>query len=48
MRLKKWFQYFTEKEKESLTNELITVILSRKRSMCNVLEYGEHKVFKHT
>ncbi|CAG8690691.1 10887_t:CDS:1, partial [Funneliformis caledonium] len=43
MRLKKWFQYFTDKEKTTLTTDLTTVILSRKRSMCNVLEYGEHK-----
>ncbi|CAJ0638254.1 11827_t:CDS:2 [Entrophospora sp. SA101] len=44
MRLKKWFQYFSEKEKISLTNDLTTLILARKRSMCNVIEYGEHKV----
>ncbi|CAG8487258.1 2009_t:CDS:2 [Acaulospora morrowiae] len=44
MRLKKWFQYFSDKDKASLTTDLTTVILSRKRSMCNVLEYGEHKV----
>jgi len=46
MRLKKWFQYFTDKEKTTLTTDLTTVILSRKRSMCNVLEYGEHKVLE--
>ncbi|CAB4385160.1 clathrin coat assembly protein ap19 [Rhizophagus irregularis] len=44
MRLKKWFQYFTDKEKTTITTDLTTIILSRKRSMCNVLEYGEHKV----
>lgn len=46
MRLKKWFQYFTDKEKTTITTDLTTIILSRKRSMCNVLEYGEHKVLE--
>ncbi|CAG8541255.1 18121_t:CDS:1, partial [Racocetra fulgida] len=43
MRLKKWFHFFSDKEKASLTTDLTTLILSRKRSMCNVLEHGEHK-----
>ncbi|CAG8454000.1 14977_t:CDS:2 [Cetraspora pellucida] len=44
MRLKKWFHCFSDKEKASLSTDLTTLILSRKRSMCNVLEHGEHKV----
>ncbi|RHZ68887.1 hypothetical protein Glove_292g26 [Diversispora epigaea] len=44
MRLKKWYQYFSDKDKTTLTNDLTTLILSRKRNMCNVLEHGQHKV----
>ncbi|KAG9295946.1 hypothetical protein G9A89_011798 [Geosiphon pyriformis] len=44
MRLKKWYQFFSDREKIGITKELTTSILSRKRSMCNILEYGEHKV----
>ncbi|CAG8504218.1 9509_t:CDS:2 [Paraglomus brasilianum] len=44
MRLRKWFQFYNEKQKTNLSTDLSTIILGRKRSMCNVLEYGEHKV----
>ncbi|CAG8495190.1 19626_t:CDS:2, partial [Racocetra persica] len=43
MRLKKWFHFFSDKEKATLTTDLITLILSRKRSMCNVLEHDREE-----
>ncbi|CAG8449874.1 8682_t:CDS:10 [Ambispora leptoticha] len=33
-----------KRQKTLIPTELTTLILSRKRSMCNVLEFGEHKV----
>ncbi|CAG8519700.1 681_t:CDS:2 [Ambispora gerdemannii] len=44
IRLKKWYHFFSERQKTLISTELTTLILSRKRSMCNVLEFGEHKV----
>ena len=44
MRLQKWYQAFTQKEKKKIQRELVAAILARRSKMCNVLEYRETKV----
>lgn len=44
LRLTKWYQTISQKEKTKITRELTTLILSRRAKMCNVLEYKDFKV----
>jgi len=44
LRLQKWYNPITQKEKRRTTRELITMILARKPKMCSFLEYRDQKV----
>ncbi|RDD47675.1 AP-1 complex subunit sigma-1A [Trichoplax sp. H2] len=44
LRLQKWFNASTLKEKKRTARELITAILARKPKMCNFLEWKDLKV----
>lgn len=44
IRLTKWYQTISQKEKAKIMRELSTVILSRRAKMCNVLEYKDIKI----
>lgn len=44
LRLCKWYQTISQKEKTRITKELTTLILSRRAKMCNVLEYKDMKI----
>lgn len=44
VRLSKWYQTISQKEKSKIMRELTTLILSRRAKMCNVLEYKDIKV----
>lgn len=44
VRLSKWYQTISQKEKSKITRELTTLILSRRTKMCNVLEYKDIKI----
>ncbi|CUM64252.1 uncharacterized protein PRCAT00001849001 [Priceomyces carsonii] len=44
VRLSKWYQTVSQKEKSKVTKELTTLILSRRAKMCNVLEYKDSKI----
>ena len=44
LRLQKWYNAYTQKEKKKMSRELISTILSRRSKMCNILEYREFKI----
>lgn len=44
VRLTKWYQTSSQKEKARITRELTTLILSRRAKMCNILEYKDMKI----
>ncbi|CAN3356760.1 AP-1 complex subunit sigma-1 [Diutina catenulata] len=44
VRLNKWYQTISQKEKAKITRELTTLILARRAKMCNVLEYKNIKI----
>jgi hypothetical protein len=44
VRLSKWYQTISQKEKLKITRELTTLILARRAKMCNVLEYKDIKI----
>lgn len=44
VRLSKWYQTISQKEKSKITRELTTLILARRAKMCNVLEYKDIKI----
>ncbi|KAK6460038.1 putative small subunit of the clathrin-associated adaptor complex AP-1 [Scheffersomyces coipomensis] len=44
VRLSKWYQTNSQKEKAKITRELSTLILSRRPKMCNVIEYRDIKI----
>lgn len=44
VRLSKWYQTISQKEKGKITRELTTIILSRRAKMCNILEYKDMKI----
>ncbi|KAG7192574.1 AP-1 complex subunit sigma-1A [Scheffersomyces spartinae] len=44
IRLNKWYQTISQKEKTKVMRELTTLILLRRPKMCNVLEYKDIKV----
>ncbi|CAH2352290.1 AP-1 complex subunit sigma-1 [[Candida] railenensis] len=44
IRLTKWYQTISQKEKARIMRELSTLILSRRAKMCNVLEYKDIKI----
>ena len=44
VRLQKWYNALSSKEKKKIMRELIATILARKSKMCNILEYKDMKV----
>lgn len=44
IRLKRWFHPASQTEKTKHTNEVVTLVLARKPSMCNVIEWKEQKL----
>ncbi|GBL48672.1 hypothetical protein ACI3LY_002399 [Candidozyma auris] len=44
VRLSKWYQASSQKERAIITRELTTLILSRRAKMCNILEYKDMKI----
>lgn len=44
VRLSKWYQASSQKDKSKITRELTTIILSRRAKMCNILEYKDMKI----
>ncbi|KAI3658419.1 hypothetical protein MP638_007521 [Amoeboaphelidium occidentale] len=44
IRLTKWFNVLSSKDKQRIVKEVSQAVLSRRSKMCNVLEYKDHKV----
>ncbi|KAL7750034.1 hypothetical protein RI367_004549 [Sorochytrium milnesiophthora] len=44
IRLKKWFRLYSAHEKTKFTQEIMTDILARRSSMCNVVEWKGQKL----
>ena len=44
VRLQKWYNTYTQKEKKKIMRDLLTIILARKPKMCSFLEYKDYKV----
>ena len=44
LRLQKWYNPLTDRNKKKITRELITTILSRKPKMCSFLEWRDLKI----
>lgn len=44
VRLSKWYNTSSQKEKAKITRELTTVIMARRAKMCNILEYKDMKI----
>ncbi|XP_066914287.1 AP-1 complex subunit sigma-2-like [Clytia hemisphaerica] len=44
VRLQKWYNTYTQKEKKKIMRDLLTIILARKPKMCSFLEYKDSKV----
>lgn len=44
VRLTKWYETISQKDKSKVMKELTTIILSRRAKMCNILEYKDMKV----
>lgn len=44
LRLQKWYDAMSQKDKKKTTRELIALILARKAKMCNFLEWKDTKV----
>ncbi|EGV64205.1 hypothetical protein PSN45_003667 [Yamadazyma tenuis] len=44
VRLTKWYETISQKEKSRIMKELTAVILTRRAKMCNILEYKDIKV----
>ncbi|CCE62027.1 hypothetical protein TPHA_0B03570 [Tetrapisispora phaffii CBS 4417] len=44
LRLQKWYTAIAAKEKTKIVKALTSIILARKKKMCNIVEYGDHKV----
>lgn len=44
IRLSKWFETFSLKEKNKITRDVTTLVLSRRNRMSNFLEYRDSKV----
>lgn len=44
VRLSKWYQSSSQKEKSKITRELTTIIMARRAKMCNILEYKDMKI----
>lgn len=44
VRLNKWYETISQREKAKIMKELTTLILSRRAKMCNILEYKDIKV----
>ncbi|XP_065840504.1 AP-1 complex subunit sigma-2-like [Oscarella lobularis] len=44
LRLQKWYQAMTQKEKKRITREVVSTVLSRRSKMCNFLEWKDLKI----
>lgn len=44
VRLQKWYNAYTQKDKKKITRDLISMILSRRPKMCSFLEYKDEKI----
>lgn len=44
VRLSKWYNTFTAKDKARITREVTSLVLNRPPKMCNFVEYKEHKI----
>lgn len=44
VRLSKWYQPMSQKDKARITRELTALVLARKAKMCNVSEYKDSKI----
>lgn len=44
VRLSKWYQAISQKEKAKKMRELTTLVLARRAKMCNVIEYSDMKI----
>jgi len=44
IRMQKWYQTYTAKEKKRWMREMTTLLLNRKPKMCNFLEFKGHKI----
>ncbi|XP_041353870.1 AP-1 complex subunit sigma-2 isoform X3 [Gigantopelta aegis] len=44
LRLQKWYEAHTDKQKKKITRELVTMVLSRKPKMCSFLEWKDLKI----
>jgi len=43
-RLAKWYDSYTQKEKNRLIKDITPLILSRASKLCNVIEHGDQKI----
>ncbi|WP_411022985.1 AP-1 complex subunit sigma, partial [Salmonella sp. s51228] len=44
VRLQRWYNALTLKEKKKIIRELVSDVLSRKSKMCNFIEYRDKKI----
>lgn len=44
VRLSKWYEMYSAKDKARITREVSALVLSRAAKMCNIVEYKEHKI----
>ncbi|EDO17597.1 hypothetical protein Kpol_1061p21 [Vanderwaltozyma polyspora DSM 70294] len=44
VRLQKWYVSLPNNEKTKIIRNLTSIVLSRKAKMCNIVEFGDHKV----
>ncbi len=44
VRLSKWYDMYTAKDKARMTREVTTMVLNRGAKMCNIIEYKETKI----
>lgn len=44
VRLAKWYETLSSKDKAKITREVTTLVLNRGAKMCNIIEYKEQKI----
>ena len=44
VRLSKWYNTLSQKDKSKIIRELTAIILSRRAKMCNIIEYKDYKI----
>jgi len=44
VRLSKWYDMYSTKDKARITREVTSLVLNRAAKMCNILEYKEQKI----